>query len=715
MAEALFSTSWYRVAGLTPRLRSHARIHRHRYRGETWYVLQDLSSERFHRFTAPAHLVMGLMDGQRTVQQIWDLGLDRMGDDALTQDEMIRLLGQLHTADVLQCDVPPDTAEIFRRGEKQRKAALRGKLLSIFSWQIPLYDPERLLVGLLPLVRPFFGWGGLLLWLAVVGTAGVLLATHWQALSHNMLDRVLLPENLLLLWLVFPMVKLWHEFGHAFAVKAFGGEVHEMGVMMLVLTPVPYVDASSSWAFRSKWRRVLVGGAGMAAEVFLASFALFLWLALEPGPARALMYNVVLLAGVSTVIFNANPLLRFDGYYMLMDYLEIPNLRGRATQYLIYLWERYPFGRKDAEPPQIAPGERAWFIGYSVGSFLYRMLVILAILFFLGERSLLLGLIFAALTAFAWLVQPVFKIGKFVFRSPRLRRVRRRAIAVTLGLLGSAMVLITLVPAPLRTMTEGVVWVPEEGLVRARADGFIAEVVAADGSWVKPGQVLVRCEDRDLEAEVASLAGRVRELDARLREQQPSNRVKAQIITEERRYAQQNLADAEERLAELTLHAGRAGVFLLPQAADLPGRFLRKGQVVAHVVRPDQVTVRAVVTQQDIDLVRGGTEGVQVRLAEDLGQVRTARLARIVPAAGDELPSPALGTQGGGPLPPDPNDPEGHRSLQRFFQVDLELPSQPKAPGIGGHAYVRFDHGVEPLGAQWYRHLRQLFLARLNV
>ncbi len=155
---------------------------------------------------------------------------------------------------------------------------------------------------------------------------------------------MLLPENLLLMWLVFPVLKLCHEFGHAFAVKARGGEVHEMGVMLLVLTPVPYVDASSAWAFRSKWQRFAVGGAGMMVELFIASIALFLWLAVEPGMFRALLYNIMLIAGISTVLFNANPLLRFDGYYMLMDWLEIPNLRTRSTQYIIYLCEKYLFG-----------------------------------------------------------------------------------------------------------------------------------------------------------------------------------------------------------------------------------------------------------------------------------------------------------------------------------------------------------------------------------
>ena len=191
----------------------------------------------------------------------------------------------------------------------------------------------------------------------VVGLGMVAAVTHWSELSQNVLDRVLLPENLLMMWLVFPLSSSSAtSSGTPFAVKARGGEVHEMGVMILVLTPVPYVDASAAWAFRSKWQRFAVGGAGMMVELFIASIALFLWLAVEPGMFRALLYNIMLIAGISTVIFNANPLLRFDGYYMLMDWLEIPNLRTRGTQYVVYLCEKYLFKRREAEPPISSAG-----------------------------------------------------------------------------------------------------------------------------------------------------------------------------------------------------------------------------------------------------------------------------------------------------------------------------------------------------------------------
>ena len=715
MAESLFSPNWYRVAQLKPRLRRHARIHRQQYRGETWYVLQDLSSERFHRFSRSAYLLLGLMDGSRTVHQIWDLALSRLGDDAVSQDEVIQLLGQLHGADVLQCDVPPDTAELFRRRQKQERQTLTRKAFSLFAWQVPLFDPERLLNRSMHWFRPLFGVGGFLAWLGIVGLALVLGWAHWDELSQNMLDQVLMPQNMFLLWLLFPVIKLLHEFGHACAVKAFGGEVHEMGVMILVFTPVPYVDASAAWSLGDKWQRVFVGGAGMAVEIFLASLALLLWLSLEPGIPRALCYNTIIIAGISTVLFNANPLLRFDGYYMLMDYLEIPNLRQRATQYLIFLSERYLFGRLDAEVPVASRGERTWFVVFSVTSFGYRVLVIAAILFLLGEISLLLGLIFAASTAFAWFIMPSFKILRYVFNSPRVRRVRGRAIVATFGVVGGVAALLAAVPVPYRTVSEGVIWVPEEGIVRATGEGFLASIVATPGTWVDRGAVLLVLEDKELHMQAQVLEAQLRELLAKHRAVDRDNQVQAQLLVEQIQYIEESIARAREKTAELTVHAKKPGVFTMPQAADLPGRFMRKGQTLGHVVDVDTVTVRTLVSQQDIDLVRETSRHIDVRLVENIGEVEPAILRRVVPAASEELPSPALGHEGGGQIAVDPTDQHGKRMVQKLFEVDVELDAEKRPVHIGGRAWVRFDHGWEPLGFQWYRTARQMFLSRLNV
>lgn len=715
MTGSLFSPSWYRVAGLTPRLRSHARIHRHRYRGQTWYVLQDRATERFHRFSPAGYSLIGLMDGRRTVQEIWELAAGRLGDEAPTQDEMITLLGQLHGADVLQCDVPPDTAELLERRQRQQRQSWLGNLFSLFAWRIPLFDPERLLERLLPAVRPLFGWPGGALWLAVVGPALALAAAHWTDLTHDVTDRILAPQNLVLLWFLFPVLKTAHEFGHAFAAKAFGGEVHDMGVMILVLTPVPYVDASAAWAFGERWRRVAVGLAGMAVETFLAALALFLWLSVEPGTVRTLAYNAIFLAGISTVVFNANPLLRFDGYYVLGDLLEIPNLRARSTAYVRFLCERYLLGSREAQPPEATAGERAWFVFYATAAFCYRIVVVAAILLFIAGKFFLVGMLLAAGATILWVAVPAAKGVTFLLTHPRLRAVRSRAVGVTAILAGGLAAVLALVPIPLRTQAEGVVWIPEESLVRAGVEGFVDRVAARPGSRVRRGEVLIVCADPALATEVRVLEARLRELEARYAGHRPQDRVKAQIINEELGVVAERLARARGRDADLTIRSQADGTFVLPLAENLPGRLVRQGELLAYVLNLETITVRTVVRQDDIDLVRHRTQRVDVRLAERLAETLPAAVRHILPGASDQLPSQALGSQGGGQLGTDPSDALGATAIERVFQVDLALPTNGGASHAGGRVYVRFHHGWEPLLAQGYRRVRQLFLSRFHV
>lgn len=715
MSEPLFSSSWYRVARLRPRLRSHARVHRHLYRGRSWYVLQDLTSQKFHRFGPEAHTVIGLMDGVRTVQEIWILAAELLGDDAPTQDEVIRLLAQLHAADVLQCDVPPDAAELLDRHRKRERRELFGRFMNPFAVRVPLIDPERFLAGGLPWLRPLLGPAGLALWVLVVAPALVGAGVHWAELTEGFLDRVLTPQNLLLIWLIFPFIKALHELGHGFVAKAFGCEIHDMGIMFLVFTPIPYVEASSASALPERTRRALVGAGGMIVEVFVAALAFYLWVNAEPGAIRTVAFNAMLIAGVTTVAFNGNPLLRFDGYYILADLIEIPNLRSRSNSYLGYLVERYAFGRRDAERPETTAGEPAWLVGYGVASFVYRVLVVVAIFLFVLEKSLLLGAILILLASVGWFLMPVVKVLRVLFGEARLRDVRSRAIGVVSAALAGLVLLFAVLPAPYRTQTEGVIWIPEESLVRAGTEGFIERLVATPGERIRRGDVLIECEDADLETEAKVLAARLRLLNARYHEEGVRDRVRAEIVEEERREVRERLARARERIGDLTIRSAVDGVFVAPQAQDLPGRFVRQGQALAHVLAPEALTVRAVVSQDDIDLVRERTRRAEVRLAERVDEVVPARVRRVVPTASGTLPSTALGIAGGGRVPIDPRDERGLSALEKLFVVELEIEGSPRGANLGGRVHVRFDHGNTPLALQWFRQLRQLFLSRLDV
>ena len=711
-----FSPSWYRVSSLKPRLRTHIRLHRHQYRGQVWYVLQDFASDRFHRFPPPVYFVIALMDGRRTVHQIWEMAMARLGDDAPTQQEIITLISQLHAIDGLVITgTTPDTAELTRRSAQQTRREWVSRLMNVFAWRFPLCDPNRFLTRFLPLVRPFLGPVAGVAWLAVVSTALVAGVTHWTDLSRDVLDQVMAPQNLILLWLLFPVIKLLHELGHAFVTKAFGGEVHELGVMLLIFTPVPYVEASAAWGFENKWKRVLVGAAGMVVELFLASLALFIWLDAEPGIIRMAAYNVMLIAGVSTVLFNANPLLRFDGYYMLMDYLEIPNLKGRATRFFGWLYERYILVQREAEMPISTAGERAWFVAYGSASSVYRVLVVVGILLFLGDRFPLAAVIFAGLTAVTMIGVPLIKGLKFLLTHPRLHRVRIRAVLTTASLAGILALAIGILPVPFHTIAEGVVWLPDEAYVRAGTNGFVKEVMVEPGSHVEIGDVLLICENAELATQLDVTEQRLLELEARRTEQLPTDLVKAAILQEEILYATQERARARERAEQLIVRSRRAGTFVAPVAVDLPGRFVHQGELLAHVVDLDTITVRAVVGQGEIDLIRHDVDHVEVRLAEGLRTAVRAVLHRIVPSASTQLPSAALGSEGGGAVPMDPSDPERATAMQRVFEVDLVLASDVHVVNAGGRVYVRFAHQWRPFSSQWSRQMRQLFLSRFNV
>ena len=712
MSEDLYSPSWYRVAKLQPRLRGHVRIHRHHYRGELWYVLEDRVSRRMHRFNPPTHYVIGLMDGRRSVQELWDAAIERFGDDAPTQDEMIQLLGQLHAADVLQSEMAPDVDELLRRAQKVRSRSLMQKL-SPLALRIPLADPDRVLERALPWYRWAFGPAGALLWLIVVGTGIALAIAHWRELTESLSDRVLAPHNLFLLALTFPLIKLLHELGHACATRAWGGEVHEMGVMLLVLMPVPYVDASAASAFREPRRRVVVGAAGMLVETFVAAAALFLWLGAEPGTLRAMLYDVMLIAGVSTVVFNGNPLLRFDGYYILADLLQMPNLRQRGAQYLTHLVDTKAFGLRDSGF-DAGRRERGWLAVFTVLSFLYRIIVVLGIALFIGAQYFFIGVLLALWVVVGSIVIPLCKGVNHVFTSPRLQRRRDRALALTAGTALTAVLLLFAVPLPLWSSAQGVTWAPDDAVVLAGSDGFVRRVAAAPGAAVHKGRTLIETDDPQLAPRIRALEAQLRALEVRAQTELAIDKVRREITHEEMKALRAELARAKERFADLTIASPVDGVFVMEGARDLPDRYLKKGQLVGFVVSPKVATVRVLVSQDDVDLVRAHTDRVQVKMAGRIGQTFDATLRREVPAASARLPNAALAISGGGVVPTDPRQPDTPTALGRWFEFEVELPAE-RSRALGERVYVRFEHGWEPLAWRMFRTVRQTFMKRFVI
>lgn len=710
MTGAPTSPHWYRVAALRPRLAAHARIERQKFRGTIWYVLTDTATGRHHRFNESAQALIGLMDGERTAAEIWQHVSETHGDDAPTQDETLQLLGKLHAANLLLGDLPPDTAELFRRHEREHRRQWRARLLNPLSLRFPLFDPDRLLERAQPFVRPLFGRAGAALWLAVVGFGALLALKHLPGIVAHASERALLPGNLLMLWLLYPVVKLLHEAGHAFAVKVRGGAVHEMGILLLVLTPTPYVDASAATAFPYKRDRIMVSAAGVAVELLLAALALFVWILAQPGWLRDGALNVMLIGGLSTLLFNGNPLLRFDAYYVLADAIGIPGLAARSARYYGYLAQRHLFGVAEASSPVTAPGEHRWFACYGLASFVYRMAITLVIVLFLSGRYFAIGAALAIWAVGTQIVYPLVKALRFVAHSPALQRTRRRAVLASLGVLVALAVALVGVPLPLSTRADGVLWLPEQAQVRARADGFVAELLATDGASVKPGDALVRVTDPDLELQLQALEAEQRELETRYYALRETDLVASEVAREELRTVDGRLARLREQQADQVLRAQVAGTFVVPEASNLPDRFVKQGEAIAYVVDWRTVTARVVVPQSDIGLIRRASRAVVVKSVDAPALRVPARLAGQIGGAVERLPSRALGTMGGGRIEVDPRDDKGLRTRDKVFEIELTLAPPAPVMRLGSRVIARFDHGFEPLAFRMARALRRAFL-----
>ncbi len=712
---SMLSDLWYRVCDLKPRLRSHVRIHRHDYRDLIWFLLQDPLSGRVSRFGPAARTVVSLMDGKRSVNDLWQIALNRLGDEAPTQGEMIELLAQLHAADMLQSDVTPDVGELFARSQKEKQSQRKQAFGNPMAVRVSLWDPNAFLDRFPKTIRAIWSRFGAAVWIATILPAFFLLLQHWPELSNNFSDRILATDNIFLLYFIFPLIKFIHEMGHATATKAGGGEVHDLGLTVLVLLPVPYVEASAATTFRSKYQRALVGAAGVAFELFVAAIAFYLWLIVEPGVFRAVLFNVMVIGGVSTLVFNGNPLLRYDAYYILADLIEIPNLSSKSTGYWGYLIDRYAFGSQDAENPHISRTEAFWLMFYGMASTCYRAFVTLVIALFLAGKFFFIGVILAIWAVAGGVAAPLFRGIGHVMRSPRLRSNRRQAVSVSLlavlGLGGTA----AFIPIPYHFATEGVVWLPEEALVRTHANCFFVKFLVPGGAHVSKGEALTECDNVELRSELLTARSRVREWQASYDVDRANDFKKAQITASELEQQKSALASLEVQTADLVAHAGSDGSFVVPQMRDQVGRYFKKGDLLGYVIGRTQLAVRVVIPQEAVDSVRLGSGHVEVRLVDRPDVTLDGRVVRVVPGGEEFLPSRALSIEGGGTIATDPRESRGAKAMQRMFQVDVAVGDPDLIKYFGQRAFVRFERPDATLIEQFYQRIRQMFLSKFEV
>lgn len=718
MADApqTFSESWYRIAGQRICLRPDVIVQRQTFRGERWMVLQNPFSNQFFRIRPAAYEFVARLRRDRTVQEAWQECLDRFPDEAPGQESVIQLLSQLYFANLLQYEGGSDTAQLFRRYERTRQRETRARLLNIMFMRFPLLDPDQFLVRTLPLVRVLLSPVGALLWLGVVGTAIKLVIDHWPELQEQT-QGVLAPSNLFLLYGGMILVKTVHEFGHAYFCRRFGGEVHVMGIMLMIFTPMPYVDATSSWGFRERWKRVLVGAAGMIVELFVAALAVFVWVNTGPGTVHSLAYNMMFVASVSTIIFNINPLLRYDGYYILSDLLEIPNLYQKSLKHLRHLAERYLFGIRKSESPSQSRREKSWLTSYGILSSVYRIVVFTGILLFVADRFLLIGLLMAAICLISWVMVPVIKLVKYLAASPALERHRVRAVAVSAAIAFCLFAALNLIPFPSHFRAPGVVQSREWTEVVNDTTGRLQAVMAQPGTRVTRGQVLLQLKNEALDFERQGAQASYQEIQDRLRQARRDAAANLKPLLSRLESAEKRLQRLDQDQASLTIRARQDGVWVSPQIHESLGRWLVRGTSLGLLLDPAAFEFTATVAQEDGDSLFGARNlRAEARLFGESAKTLPLGALTIVPTEQSRLPSPALGWNAGGEVRVAPDDPQGTRAAEPFFEVRAPLAGPSTAVLLHGRAgKIRFDLEPEPLLPRWMRRLRQLLQKRYQL
>jgi len=505
-----------------------------------------------------------------------------------------------------------------------------------------------------------------------------------------------------------------------------------------------------------------VGMAGVMAELATAAVAAIVWAHTSTGTPHIIAYNVIFVASVSTILFNGNPLLRFDAYYVLTDLIEIPNLAQRCRQYLSYLGRRYIWGLKRLWNPAYTVGERLWFISYGTLSTVYRLYISVRILLFLNSRLPEMLFFLVPILAFsgivAWLIAPVGKFFHYLATSAELARNRPRAVGSTAAILLVLLVALGLIRLPDHRRIEGIVEPQGLAIVHAETDGFVTgflpsqtKVSPATGrvglappilaGWGLPHQsdvatrhepvgqappyvspsssseALIEAVNPALETERQSLVAERRALEVRRQLAVLEEVAAAQILDEQLAALDEKIARVRQRLAALRLTAPCAGTWIAPEIEFAKGRFLRRGEALGVVADLDDLMVRATAGQNVAALlIEQAARDVEIRAHGRPDPTMTGTIEKIFPAGQEQLPSQALGYAVGGSMAVDVRDPSGTRTAEKFFEIRIRPQlDQPDQWLTGQRVVVRVRLQPKPLAAQIYHYGRQLFQRRFHI
>ena len=672
--------------------------------GGTEYLIEDEVTGRFFRVGLAQYTFMSMMDGKRTVSTALMKTATLLRQHAIDESQAASLCKWAIESGLVESENGNSAARRLEQHDMQRKQKLVSYLNPLMM-RVPLFNPDKIVSA----VSQYVGWTvsptGLLVWLLVVGYGFIQLARHWSDFYANRISSFSSTD---LVWIAVTwlILKAIHELGHSVTCKKFGGRVHKCGILLLLLIPMPYVDVTSSWRFQNKWKRILVSAAGMMSEVFIAAIACCIWVASEPGPLQYHAGNVIITATLHTLLFNINPLMRFDGYYMLADFLEIPNLATHGRQWLKGSFKRAYFGNKPS------PVKETGLYGLAVriyGVLAMMWFFLIAVTLSLAASSMIegFGLMVAVIACVMWIGIPLVKLTRYFLLGADTEKPNRLWFTCAMGVTSLVVAgFLLLCPAPSVITAPVVVEYEPMSIVRANVDGFANQIYVSDGEMVEQGDLLLTLENRELDLELASLR-----LDIEISELRSDNLLRqgevaqVQLENESLESMLKRKVELEARLADLQIYAPRSGLVIARDLDLTQGQYLEPGNEVLSIGTPGKVHAIGLAKQTDAEwLTENSDSNVEVQLwGRYESRSLSGKIKHVNPRARDDLPHEAFSATVGGPLAVLPRqqvesaDPSGEEdmmltaprvTLEVAFASDNDLP----AAGKTGILLVRNRH-----------------------
>ncbi len=685
------------------------------------YLIEDRAQSQFFRIGVPEYVFISLLDGATTVQTALGLTADLMGPDAFTESDAATICRWLVESHLAYTEESSRAGRLFAAARERSKRKLISRLNPLFI-KIPLVNPDRFFHTIQPWLNWLLGWQAAVVWFVLLLCGGFQIASQPERFARAA-TSIFAPGNWLALGLVWILLKIIHETFHGLVCKKYGGSVLESGVLLILFAPVAYVDVTSAWRVMSKWHRIYISAAGMYVEIFCAAVAALVWSATGPGVLNHLAYNTVIMAGVSTLIVNGNPLLRFDGYYILADLLDVTNLYSRGQEFVRYLGRKYLLGL-DVKLPR-GPARRSLIIKtYGLLATCWRLLVVATML--IAAQALFhgVGVLLAILGVILWFGVPTAKFLKFLWYGSALEKpkVARFLLTTGSGLAGIGLLLGT-VPWPGVARAPGVVEYASSEIVRPEVDGFVAQVLVSANDLVVAGQPLLKLKNDELEIELAELRVAVDESAFREHRYRQQGLLAASQMENRRGAAlREQQAEAQDLVDQLLIRAPVAGRVMGRQLDGLLGRFVRRGSDLLTVANDSDKRISISIRQDDSELFASRL-GSPVTIQTYVGGF-PGRLVQVSPKAGRQISHAALAATMGGPLAvrpvldtpsPDGESPEPQNTAEYAVpRVEGRVEFQGEVPAgvmAGQRVVASFRTCHETIGQHVYLQLAAWFRA----